>query len=267
MDRQLPEGLSLLVRTDFSDDALWREVLRSTVNEDEDEDEYYPQFTVVDDPQFEGLTIGGLLKVARPDQSYVFVADSRTMTDPEHPLLVVDTGRESTGHVRGQSVRVTQPVIEAVESNLSIANMDFVDFVQAAEADGVYRGADLRTKQPEVQSVALSVVRDAVARQSGDPLFARLLHDIDSGEISGTTIPVTLDFDMDKYRENTRKPIDVDVWRAEGKEEFLQAISEVPRASTFRLTAYGRFIWDVVAAPATLEPVAAYKMVRTVDSE
>ncbi len=256
----------MLVRTDFSDDALWREVLRSTVDDDE-EDEYYPQFTVVDDHRFDGLTIEGLLEVARPDQAYVFVADSWAMTDPEHPLLVVDTGRESAGHVRGQSVRVTQPAIEVVESNLSIANMDFVDFVRVADADGVYRGADLRVKQPEVQSVALSVVRDAVARRSDDPLFARLLHDIDSRELGGTAIPVTLDFDMDKYRANVRKLVDAEGWQAEGKEEFLRAIRAVSHASTYRLTAYGRYIWDVVADPGTLEPVAAYKMVRTVDSE
>ena len=164
-------------------------------------------------------------------------------------------------------MRVTQPAIEVVESNLSIANMDFVDFVRVADADGVYRGADLREKQPEVQSVALSVVRDAVARRSDDPLFARLLHDIDSRELGGTAIPVTLDFDMDKYRANVRKLVDAEGWQAEGKEEFLRAIRAVSHASTYRLTAYGRYIWDVVADPGTLEPVAAYKMVRTVDSE
>lgn len=161
----------MLVRTDFSEDGLWQEVLRSTVDEEVDEP-YYPQFTVVDDPCFDGLTIEGIVAAVRPDRSYVFIADARTMTDPEHPLLVVDTSTEAVGHRPGQSVRVTQPVIETVESNLAIANVDFVDIVRSAEADGVYRGADLRGEQPAVQSISLSVIREAVARRSDVPTFA-----------------------------------------------------------------------------------------------
>lgn len=264
MDSQLPEGLSLLVRTDFSDDVRWREVLRSTV--DEDEDEYYPQFTVVDDPQFDGLTIEGLLEVARPDQAYVFVADSRTMTDPEHPLLVVDTGRESAGHVRGQCVRVTQPVIEVVESNLSIANMDFVDFVRAADADGVYRGANQSMEQPQTQRIPVSVLREAVARRRDVPLFSRLLHDIDSGELGDAAL-VDLYVDMDLYRENARRPYRAEGWRTEGREEFLEAITMVSAGSAVQLSAYGRYAWDVLLDPNTLDPVAAFKQIRTVDSE
>lgn len=90
MDRRLPSGASLLVRTDFSSDEGWIEALRAT-SEDTDEDDYWPQFTVVDDRAFEGLTVEEVRELRDPDLTYVFLADECMITDPEHPILAVET--------------------------------------------------------------------------------------------------------------------------------------------------------------------------------
>ncbi|WP_435828452.1 DUF6924 domain-containing protein, partial [Nocardia testacea] len=45
-----------------------------------------------------------------------------------------------TGHVRGRTVRILPSQMWGIENNLSIANMDFQDFADAADPDGVFRG-------------------------------------------------------------------------------------------------------------------------------
>lgn len=44
-------------------------------------------------------------------------------------MLVIDLGEE-----RGRSFRAIPSALQSVENNLSIANLDFVDFAEAAEA-------------------------------------------------------------------------------------------------------------------------------------
>jgi hypothetical protein len=59
------------------------------------------------------------------------------MTDPEHPVLVVDLYSEP-----GRSFRVVPSEMWGVENNLSLANMDFEEFADAVDRDGVFRGFD-----------------------------------------------------------------------------------------------------------------------------
>lgn len=256
----------MLVRTDFSDDALWQEVLRSTGDEEEEEP-FYPQFTIVDDPQFENLTIEALLDIVGPDRSYIFLADQQTMNDPEHPLLVVDTGSaEYELHTPGQSVRVTQPGIESVESNLSIANMDFVSFVESADSDGVFRGFERPANPPQYQELPVATLRAGVARRQDLPLFAELLHDLDVDD-HGEMILCNSRIEGELYRTNVRNQPMPEGWRTEGMEEFLRAIGELSVAATIHLSVYGGYGWNVALDPDTLEPLAAYKLVRTAPSK
>jgi hypothetical protein len=57
------------------------------------------------------------------------------MTQAEHPFLVLDLLDE-----RGRSFRALPREIQAIENNLSIANMDFSEFADSAGSDGVFRG-------------------------------------------------------------------------------------------------------------------------------
>jgi len=49
--------------------------------------------------------------------------------------MVMDLSTE-----RGRAFRVIPSEIEGVENNLSLANMDFEEFANAADPDGVFRG-------------------------------------------------------------------------------------------------------------------------------
>ncbi|NLE80431.1 MAG: hypothetical protein GX610_12760 [Rhodococcus sp.] len=260
MDTQFPDGQSLLIRTDFSNDALWQSALRSTGDGEEDEPYYLP-FTVVDDHRFDGLTVNDLLQIVPGDQFYVFVADRRTMEDPEHPLLVVDTGSAAAGDAGGQTVRVTQPGIESIESNLSIANMDFVDFVDAADSDGVYRGPDKSVAPPQYQHLSVATLRAAVQRRQDLPLFSELLHDLDTDD-HGETVLVSTRVDMEMYRWNAHNPPARSVWRSEGREDLLRAVDDLSVAAAATIRAEGRYQWSIVLDPETLEPIAADRQIR-----
>lgn len=134
--------VSLLVRTDFSDDTRWREAAAAAMAPGEGENSDFSAYlTCIDNPENDGLSISDLLERIGDDPPYyVFLADHTTIADPEHPILAVDTGPEDFGHTRGQTVRVIPSQMWSIENNLSISNMDFEVFVESADPDGVYRG-------------------------------------------------------------------------------------------------------------------------------
>ena len=136
--KPLPEtdDSSLVLRTAFSDDTTWSDVRSAIVTPVGDLD-LLPLVEFVDDRQYDGLSIEGLLKLV-PDGSahtLVFLVDHETLTHPDHPVLVVDLFEQS-----GRSFRVIPSWMWAVENNLSIANMDWEDFADYTDEDGVFRG-------------------------------------------------------------------------------------------------------------------------------
>ena len=91
----------------------------------------------VSDPAFEGVTPSGVAELIRPGSrhTFLFLVDRRTVDDSEHPVVVVDLYGEV-----GRSFRVVPSEMWGVENNLSLANMDFDEFADSADADGVFRG-------------------------------------------------------------------------------------------------------------------------------
>jgi len=124
---------SLVLRTDFSDDRAWASVRASIVAP---VGLFRANVTFVDDRRYEGLTIERLLQLAPEDSgpTFVFLVDRETLTHPEHPVLVVDLFDE-----RGRFFRVIPSQMWGVENNLSLANMDWDDFADNVDADGVFR--------------------------------------------------------------------------------------------------------------------------------
>jgi len=126
---------AVVLRTDFSDEACWRsvraEVLAETV------DGFRAYVDVVEDPAFDGLGTDEVLAAVGDDYrwGYLVVGDRVTMTEAEHPFLVLDLL-----HARGRSFRALPREIQSIENNLSIANMDFSEFADSAGPDGVFRG-------------------------------------------------------------------------------------------------------------------------------
>ncbi|WP_280493458.1 DUF6924 domain-containing protein [Nocardia asiatica] len=139
MARTLPEGESLLVRTDFTDDAAWAQTL-AAVMASYDEDAM-SELTPVDDVTFDGLTPADLGDLV-DGRTCVFLADAATMTDPEHPLLAVDTSDEDARGDGDAVFRIAPIAVAEVEVNFLLANMDLEDYAGSVDDDGVFRGFD-----------------------------------------------------------------------------------------------------------------------------
>ena len=125
---------TLALRTDFADDGSWRSI-RDAISAPVGEFRAYVEF--VDDPSYAGASVEQLVASARRGarRSFFFVIDRVTISDPEHPVLVVDLDRSP-----GRTLRVIPSELWGIENNLSLANMDFAEFADAADADGVFRG-------------------------------------------------------------------------------------------------------------------------------
>ncbi len=67
--------------------------------------------------------------------SFAFIADRLTIADPERPVLVVDLSHEP-----GRTFRVIPSQMWAIENNLSHANMEYSEFADNVDPDGVFRG-------------------------------------------------------------------------------------------------------------------------------
>ena len=68
------------------------------------------------------------------DHSFIFIVDQGAFSHPENPILVVDLYAECS-----RTFRVMPSEMWGVENNLSIANLEFDEFVDAADPDGVFR--------------------------------------------------------------------------------------------------------------------------------
>ena len=128
---------SLLLRTDFSDDAAWAALCEAV--QVPSEEGFLAHLDCISDPAYDGLTVEQLVKLAPKggDHNYVFafMADRTALTEPERPVLVVDLYDEP-----GRTFRVIPREMWGVENNLSIANMDYSEFAENADSDGVFRG-------------------------------------------------------------------------------------------------------------------------------
>lgn len=125
---------SLVIRTDFSDEAAWEHVCAAIP---EPVGEFQAYVDCVSDPDFKDLRVEDLPERIRHGSyfSYIFMVDKVTISNPEHPVLVVDLYAEV-----GRTFRVIPAEMWAVENNLSIANMDFAEFANAVDEAGVFRG-------------------------------------------------------------------------------------------------------------------------------
>ena len=127
---------ALVLRADFSDQSAWESVqaeIRVPA-------EFRAHVEFVSDPEFDGAQVADLLALMPDDRElyphdFLFVVDRTTVEEREHPILVVDLGDE-----RGRCFRVVPSEMWRVENNLSICNMDFAEFADAVDPDGVFRG-------------------------------------------------------------------------------------------------------------------------------
>jgi hypothetical protein len=125
---------ALVIRAEFSDDIAW-DSIKSAITAPVGEFRAYVDF--VDDPELEGVLPEMIPSLIQPGayRSFVFIVDRKTFTHPDRPILVVDLIDEP-----GRTFRVIPSEMWSVENNLSLANLDFADFVESLDDEGVYRG-------------------------------------------------------------------------------------------------------------------------------
>ena len=125
---------ALALRTDFSDEATWRS-LSSDIQQTYGEFQAY--VTLLSNPEYDGATPEQVLAAVprRWNHTFLFIVDRVALEHREHPILVMDLWAE-----RGRTFRVIPSELWSVENNLSIANMDFAEFAQAVDPDGIFRG-------------------------------------------------------------------------------------------------------------------------------
>jgi len=141
MARPTLPNASVLIRTDYTDDNAWADVA-TAAQAPSSPDGFTANLILVNEPIWNSITVEDLLsEIYDSSLSYVFIADTETMTHPEHPILAVYTSNiDRRGIERGRSVRVVPRAMWSIENNLSTANLDFADYVENSDADGVFRG-------------------------------------------------------------------------------------------------------------------------------
>jgi len=158
-----------LIRTDFTDQLGWEEVARVLgVSQFEPADDD-ASFAVVDDPEFTGMTPAGLLALEPYQYGSYFLFDHVTVTHPERPLLAVDVHDDP-----GRTFRLIPSEVEDFAANMLIANMDFADFGDSVDSDGIFRGFDsgppagpAATDSPDQSDISIGLIDDL--RREADP--------------------------------------------------------------------------------------------------
>jgi uncharacterized protein DUF6924 len=138
---RLPETWSVpVVRVDFTDDAVWHGI-REKIAEPAEEG-FGADVDFVEDRALSGLDEATI--VAGYPRSYpheyrhpiLFVVDAVAVSTPEHPVLVVNLNAGITA----RPLRALPRQVQSIQNNLSLANMDYVEFATSADVDGIFRG-------------------------------------------------------------------------------------------------------------------------------
>ena len=124
-----------VIRTDFTDEAAWNKIQRDVAATNIMG--FSANVRFIDDVQYSKVTGQKLLQRVSGLNEYgcIFIADATAMFSTEHHLLVLDPSNPT-----GKTFRVIPSEAWVVENNLSIANMDYSEFADSAEPDGVFRG-------------------------------------------------------------------------------------------------------------------------------
>ncbi len=136
MSNSLVTSNAPLIRTDFTNNVVWQKIVDATAVASREG--FLPSLSIVNDRNFSGTSAEHLAALVSKASEYavLFVVDQMTIAHYDHPILCIklpDPGPR-------KSIRVTPAELWCVENNLSLANMDFQDFANAADADGIFRG-------------------------------------------------------------------------------------------------------------------------------
>ena len=138
---ELPQTWSVpVVRGDFTDDVAWERIKEKIV--EPTAEGFGADVEFVEDRSLAGLdeaAIAGGYPRAYPDgyrHPVLFVVDAVAVSTTEQPVLAVNLN----AGVGAGPFRTLPGQVQAVQNNLSLANMDYAEFAAAVDADGVFRG-------------------------------------------------------------------------------------------------------------------------------
>lgn len=152
-----------VIRTDFSDQGAWDKVCAAILAPDDDGELFTANVKFVDDAAFRDYTPEQILTQVTAEftssHPCLFVVDRTTVNSADWPVLVVDLWWE-----KGRTFRTIADELYNVASNLSIINMDFFEFADAADGNGIFRGfegpsrAEIKAMLPQgmIKSVKIS---------------------------------------------------------------------------------------------------------------
>jgi hypothetical protein len=126
---------SLVIRTDFAHPAEW-DAIQAAITEPQTPDGFLPSVRFVDDDRYDGLSASQLVEMAPMHAAIIaFLVDGQTLSHPDRPVLVVNVWQRN-----GRTFRVIPSEMWSVENNLSQSNMDWKDFADSVDEDGIFRG-------------------------------------------------------------------------------------------------------------------------------
>lgn len=126
----------IVLRTDFQNDSIWSKVC-SEIQQPNEQFGFRANVEFLNDSAFENDTAELIWSDSTSlySWSFLFIVDSITLSKAEHPILCIGLDKD-----KGKSFRVIPTEMWGVENNLSISNMDFEDFSNSTDPDGVFRG-------------------------------------------------------------------------------------------------------------------------------
>ena len=127
---------ALVLRADFSDQSAWAAICE-TILKPVGIFRFRANVEFLEDATYAGISKDQLLALMPHDynHSFIIVVDQTAILQPDHPLLIIDLYERS-----GKEFRTVPSQIQGIENNLSIANMDFEEFADSVDEDGVFRG-------------------------------------------------------------------------------------------------------------------------------
>ncbi|MBO0694164.1 MAG: hypothetical protein J2P58_14765 [Acidimicrobiaceae bacterium] len=138
---ELPGTLQVpVVRTDYSSDAAWQWICEQIASPTDEGFKANVEF--VEDRSLEGLVERAIVEAiprgypSHYPHAVLFVVDAIAISPPDHALLVVDLHEANPS----EHFRAIPRAVQSIENNLSIANMDFVEFASAVDPAGIFRG-------------------------------------------------------------------------------------------------------------------------------
>jgi len=146
-----------VIRTFFSDDHTWvliKKLVSAPQRDPLSGMDFAANVRFIDDPSLANLTGYEIVRILPADYPgfVAFIFDSESNKDREHSLLVVgfapqgddvENLERKPNQVPLTDIKMFRAIpatIQAIENNLSIANMDFDDFRTAVDKDGIFRG-------------------------------------------------------------------------------------------------------------------------------